>query len=319
MKKFSFLIVIILLLFGGAAAWWINANAPVDSSDTKQVSFTVKRGEGIKEIASNLKNDGLIKDTVAFFLLVRYNHYDEKIQAGEFYLSPAMDSTQIAKALQVGTYDTRITIPEGKRAEEIADILKENLASYDESWRDRLIANEGYLFPDTYAFAKDADIDTVVTAMTGNFEKKYAAIPDEKKARLPKDELVNIAAMVEREAQHHEDRPLVASVIMNRIDAGTVLNIDATIQYALGYQPAQKTWWKKHLSEADLKMVTPYNTYTNIGLPPGPISNPGIEVLESVLDAPKTDYMYYVSDSQGHNHYAKTLDEHNLNIQKYLR
>jgi UPF0755 protein len=319
MKKFSFLIVIILLLVGGVAAWWMNTIGPVNSSDTKMQSFSVKQGEGIKEIASNLKDDGLIKDTVAFFLLVKYQKLDEKIQAGEFYLSPAMDATTIAKSLQTGTYDTRVTIPEGKRAEEVADILKDNLTSYDESWRDQLIANEGYLFPDTYSFAKDADIQTVITAMTGNFEKKYSEIPQSKRSRLTQEELVNIAAMVEREAQHADDRPLVASVILNRLDTGMVLNIDATIQYALGYQPAEKTWWKKHLSLDDLKLASPYNTYTNQGLPPGPISNPGIEVLTSVLDAPETDYLYYVSDSAGHNHYAKTLDEHNANVAKYLK
>lgn len=315
MKKFSFLIVIILLLLGGAAAWWITMTSPVDSSDTTTKSFTIKPGEGIKEIASNLKEDGLIKDTVAFFLYVKYNNLDSKIQAGEFYLSPAMDADALTKALQTGTYDTRVTIPEGKRAEEVADILKANLASYDESWRDRLIANEGYLFPDTYAFSKDADIDTVITAMTGNFEKKYAEIPN--KTRLSKDELVNIAAMVEREAKHAEDRPMVASVIMNRLKINMPLQIDATVQYALGYQPSQKTWWKKNLSLDDLKLSSPYNTYENTGLPPGPISNPGIDVITSVLNAPDTKYLYYVSDSNGNNHYAETLEQHNANIEKY--
>ena len=317
MKKFSFLIVIIILIFGGIAAWWMTTTSPVNAADTTQRTFTIKPGEGIKEIASNLKSEGLIKDTVAFFLLVKYNKLDEKIQAGDFYLSPAMDAEKVAKALQVGTYDTRVTIPEGKRAEEVADILKASLPSYDESWRDKLIAHEGYLFPDTYAFAKDADIDTIINAMTGNFDKKYAEIPEAQRARMSKEKLVIIASLVEREAQHADDRPLVASVILNRLDEGTVLNIDATIQYALGYQPAEHTWWKKHLSLDDLKLSSPYNSYTNIGLPPGPISNPGIDVLTSVLNAPDTNYLYYVSDSEGHNHYAKTLDQHNANIEKY--
>jgi UPF0755 protein len=96
-----------------------------------------------------------------------------------------------------------------------------------------------------------------------------------------------------------------------------VLNIDATIQYALGYQPNEKTWWKKHLTFEDLKLNSSYNTYTNIGLPPTPISNPGQAVMQDVVNAPATNYLYYVSDSSGHNHYATTLQQHNANIVKY--
>ena len=96
------------------------------------------------------------------------------------------------------------------------------------------------------------------------------------------------------------------------------LNIDATIQYALGYQPSEKRWWKKHLTADDLRYRSPYNTYIHAGLPPTPIANPGLAVLDAVLNAPETKYLYYVSDSEGHNHYATTLSEHNANVRKYL-
>ncbi|HZE87856.1 MAG TPA: endolytic transglycosylase MltG [Methylomirabilota bacterium] len=317
MKKLSFLIVMLLLILGGTAAWWVTAISPVDVSNQHTKQFVVKQGEGVREIANNLKTAGLIRNTVAFFLLVKQLGLDGKIQAGEFYLSPSMTTSQIAKDLQVGTFDTRITIPEGNRAEEIADNLQEHFSSYQPNWRGKLILSEGYLFPDTYSFAKDANIESIIKTMTDNFDKKYASIPSGTRSNLPKTEIVTIASMVEREARFAQDRPLVASVIFNRLQLGMALQLDATVQYALGFQPAEHTWWKKDLTANDLKINSPYNTYANPGLPPGPISNPGLDVLTAVINAPATDYIYYVSDKSGHNHYAKTLQEHNANITKY--
>lgn len=317
MKKFSFLIVIILLTIGGIGAWWINSTMPANASIQARQEFVVEKGQGIRDIANQLKEDGLIRDPVAFFLIVKQLGLDGKIQAGLFHLSPAMSAYDIANALQIGTFDKLITIPEGKRAEEVAEILAENIPAYDDAWLQRLKANEGYLFPDTYSFTKDATIDEVVTTMRNTFDKKYEIIPSGRNSSLPKEEIVNIASLVEREAKHPEDRPLVASVILNRLDIGMALQIDATVQYALGYQPTQKTWWKKNLSYDDLKTPSLYNTYENSGLPPTPISNPGQDVLTAVINAPDTDYLYYVSDSSGQNHYAKTLEEHNANIEKY--
>lgn len=316
MKKFFFLIILLVLLIGGSGAWWINGMSPSDATDQKQRTFSVARGEGVRQIANNLKTQGLIKDPVIFFLFVKQQGIEGKIQAGDFQLSPAMSATDIATVLQIATNDVRITVPEGKRAEEVAEILKAHFATYQASWEDKLISNEGYLFPDTYSFAKDATIDAVISTMRKNFEKKYATIPEGNKS-LTKEQLVIIASMVEREAKFAEDRPLVASVIFNRLDATMPLQLDATVQYALGYQRATHSWWKKDLTLNDLKVHSSYNTYANTSLPPAPISNPGLQVLTAVVDAPKTDYVYYISDSAGHNHYAKTSEQHDANIKKY--
>ena len=315
MKKFSFLIVILFLLFGSLAVWWLNGIAPANTHDTTVQSFTVTKGEGVRQIANNLKTNGLIKDPIVFYFLIKQQHLDGKIQAGDFALSPSMSATQIAKTLQSATNDIRITIPEGKRAEEIADILQAHVSMYQPSWRDTLVANEGYLFPDTYSFTKDTDIDTIVKTMRDNFETKYASIPQGSRSKYSKRDLVIIASMVEREARFQEDRPLVASVIFNRLDAGMPLDLDATVQYAIGNAA---DWWPT-LTRAAKTVApnSPYNTYTNAGLPPGPISNPGLTVLQAVVNAPETDYLFYVSDSSGHNHYSKTLEEHIANINKY--
>jgi UPF0755 protein len=317
MKKFSFLVVVLLLLIGGALVWWNGGTSAVDPSDKQTKTFDVKHGESVREIATDLKNQGLIKDTVAFFLLIKKNNLDGKIQAGEFYLSPSMTMEQIVQALQVGTHDIRITIPEGKRAEEIADILQKDFSNYNSSWRQTLVAQEGYLFPDTYSFAKDATIDTIVKTMTDNFDQKYETINGQGKSKLTKKEIVTIASMVEREAKSDEDRPLVASVILNRYDIGMKLDIDATIQYALGYNVSEGKWWKQDLSVDDLVMNSPYNTYKVAGLPPTPISNPGVKAIEAVVNPASTTYFFYLTDSSGINHYAKTNDEQEANKKKY--
>lgn len=316
MKKFSFLIVMLALIVGGVGAWWINGISPADPANTKQQSFSITKGEGVRQVANNLKEEGLIKDPVIFFLFLKQQGIDGKIQAGEFVLSPSMNASEIATELQSATDDVRVTVPEGKRAEEVADILSQYLPNYDESWRAKLIAQEGYLFPDTYSFPKDADIDMVITTMTNNFEEKYASIPAGiNSTTLSKAEIVKIASLVEREAKHDEDRPIVASVILNRLNAGMSLDIDATVQYAIGNS---SKWWPTLEDAArNIAPQSPYNTYTNPGLPPTPISNPGLAVLQAVINAPDTDYVYYITDKNGVNRYGRTLDEHNANIERY--
>lgn len=317
MKKFSFIIVFFILIASGALAWFINGSSAVNSQDKTTKTFSVKKGDGVRVIANNLKSQGLIKDPVIFFLIVKQLRLDEKIQAGDFILSPSQNSTTIAKALRTGTYDIQIVIPEGKRAEEVADILKDRVDTYDETWRQNLVLHEGYLFPDTYSFPKDVTIDQVISIMRDNFEAKFAQISNVENTNLSKENIVILGSLVEREAKDAEDRPMVASVMLNRIKIGMPLQIDATVQYALGYQNTERDWWKKEITFDDLEIDSPYNTYTNPGLPPRAIANPGFEVLNAVVNPSQTDYLFYISDKLGNNHYARTLDEHNANIKKY--
>lgn len=316
-KKLSLLIVIIILAAGGMLAWWLRGTLPVNANDQAKRNFVIEKGESVREIANRLKSEQLIRDPVLFFILVKRLGIDEKIQAGNFTLSPSMNALEIANALKVGTFDSQFVIPEGKRAQEIADILSRGLLSYQDNWRGELIQNEGYLFPDTYSFPKDATIDQVIQSMRDNFNKKYNSISPNNQSQLSKEQIIIIASLVEREAKHDVDRPLVASVILNRLQNGMPLQIDATVQYILGYQPVEKTWWKKDLTYEDLKINSPYNTYLKTGLPPGPIANPGKEALDAVINVPSTEYLFYISDSSGNNHYAKTNAEHEANKTKY--
>ncbi len=315
MKKFLSVFIILVVVFLVFFFWWNNGISAVNPNEQTSQIFVIQKGEGVREIASNLKKENLIKDPVVFFLLIKKEGLDGKIQAGDFRLSKSMTMQQLAENLTHGTLDIWITIPEGKRADEIADVFKEKIPTYNESWRKELEQNEGYLFPDTYLFPKDATITAIISLMRNNFEKKYAEITP--KTPLSKNEIVILASLIEREAKFDEDRPLVASVIMNRLNLGMALQIDATIQYALGYQPGEHSWWKKNLTIDDLNIQSPYNTKLNPGLPPGPISNPGFKALSAAAYPAKTNYLYYVSDRSGHNHYEVTLDQHNADIQKY--
>lgn len=317
MKKFSILTIILIVLVVGGLIYWGRGNMAVNKHDKSQKIFVIDRGEPIREIGNNLKKQGLIKDPVVFFVYLKIHHKDRNIQAGDYRLSPSMNLSQIIDNLNHGVLDHWTTIPEGVRAEEIGDILEKDLPSFNDSWREKLNAEEGFLFPDTYLIPKDADADMVITMMKNNFNRRVAELgiePDS--ASLPK--IIKIASLIEREAKHPEDMKIVSSVIHNRLGLGMKLDIDATIQYALGYQPAEKRWWKRSLTSNDIDLDSPYNTYGNAGLPPTPISNPGLNSIRAALNPIESDYLYYVNDKNGKIRPAKTLKEHNDNIEKYL-
>ena len=179
----------------------------------------------------------------------------------------------------------------------------------------------GYMFPDTYLIPQDATAGAIISIFTGAFDKKVTADmrADIRSAGMTLESVVILASIVEREGLTDEDRPVIAGILLNRLEIGWPLQADATLQYALGYQAQEKTWWKKVLTDDDKKVKSPYNTYTNPGLPPGPISNPGIASIRAVIYPKKTEYMYYLHDPTGAVHYAKTLEEHNANVARYLR
>lgn len=316
MKKLYVVLAVLVVFLTLTFLWWQNGLKPADPNNKTPKIFIVKPGEGVREIANHLKTEGLIRDQIVFFLLTKQTGVDKKIQAGDFRLNPSMKAADVAEGLTHGTLDIWVTIPEGLRADEIADILKEKMPTYEESWRTKLRTNEGYLFPDTYLIPRDADAAMVVTLLKNTFEARYETL-DTTNSNLTKEQIVIVASLIEREARHDEDRPIVASVILNRFDIGMKLDIDATIQYALGYQEGEKRWWKKSLTIDDIKLNSAYNTYRVNGLPPTPISNPGIASLNAAVNPADTDYLYYITDKNGINRYGETLEEHNANIEKY--
>jgi UPF0755 protein len=317
MRKLAIFAIIAIAIIGVSIIWWNTMLLAPNPDNSNPTIFVISKGDGVREIASSLKEKGLIKSPIAFFLLIKKLGLDKKIEAGNFRLNPSMTADEIAKNITHGRLDIWVTIPEGLRAEEIGEILEANIPSYEPSWKNELIEKEGYLFPDTYLIPKDADIETIIALMLANFERKFESIKENQTSSLSQDEAVIAASLIEREAKFPEDRPLVASVLLNRLNIGMKLDIDATVQYILGFQENEKRWWKKNLTFEDLKINSPYNTYLNPGLPPAPIANPGLSALKAAFQPANTEYFYYVSDKTGHNHYANTLSEHLLNIERY--
>ncbi len=311
MKKI--LIVFVLFLTGIIAfsLWWVNGTSAVDKDNTENQTFVVPPGAGVKQIASDLKEQQLIKDQTIFYLMVKQMGIEKKIQAGSYQLSPSQSAGEIATNLTMGTEDLWITIPEGKRATEVAEILRD-MDGYDETWETELIRHEGYLFPDTYLFPKDATIALIIDTMRNTFDQKYAELKNND--RRPQEDVVILASLIQREAITDEEMPIIAGIIENRLDEGMPLQIDATIQYAKGTSGA---WWKPVLLSEYQSVQSPYNTYLIQGLPPGPIANPGEKALEAVLNPEESEYFYYLHDSDGVIRYAKTLNQHNANIRRY--
>ena len=316
MKRLTVVLILLIIIVVGGVLWWKNGLSAVNPQSKESTIFVVQKGDGVKEISNRLKQKGLIKSSVMFFLLVRQLGIDKKIEAGDFRLSSSMTAQEIAENLTHGTLDIWITVPEGKRATEIAEILKQKIPTYDSSWPNVLSVWEGYLFPDTYLIPKDADIEMVVNQMRGNFDAKYATL-NANSTNLTKEEIVIIASIIEREAITDAEKPIIAGVLVNRLNAKMALQVDATIQYAKGQNTSNKKWWEPVTLEEYNTVKSDYNTYLFAGLPPGPISNPGIVALRAAVSPADTDYLYYLHDKDRKIRYAKTLSEHNENIEKF--
>jgi UPF0755 protein len=194
-------------------------------------------------------------------------------------------------------------------------------SSFDKAQFIRLAKpQEGFLFPDTYLIPQLMTPEAAVNLLRKTFDKRVdetvrAKIADK---GLSLNDAMILASIIEREARVPKDMQIVAGILENRLAAGIPLQVDCTLQYIRGYDAKEKTWWPVPLSE-DTKRKSPYNTYLNKGLPPAPIANPSMDAVNAVINPVSSDYLYYISDTKGGMHYAKTLEEHNQNVQTYLR
>ena len=324
--KTVFLLIIIFSIVG--VPLYVKQNlSPVNQNDKTPRVFTVKKGEGLNQIISNLKKAGLVKDEWMFSLLTRSQGLEKRIQAGDFRLNPSMDANAVIQELLHGTLDNWLTIPEGLRTEEIAEKIQ--VSGFSVTKQDFIASAknlEGYLFPDTYLIPKTANATDIVTIMTENFKKKLTLkMQDDIRTQgLDTKETVIFASLVEREAKYDEDRPIIAGIFRKRLDEKWPLQVDATVQYIkMSNVKCQMSnmkceWWTKEITAEDLKIDSPYNTYKYNTLPPGPICNPGLSSIKAVIYPVETDYWFYLSDKKGIMHYGKTMAEHQVNIGKYL-
>jgi len=323
------LILIISLSFATVFVLWKSYNNPVDPQNTKAIRIVIPKGYGSSQIADLLKQKNLIKNSLAFRIKVKQLNLGNKLQAGSYQISPSQNLEKIVSSLTSGkTEEFWVTIPEGKRLEEIAKILADEFSDNDlqfsiPDFLDLTEGQEGYIFPETYLFPKTATTELVVQTLQNTFEKKTSELKQQaKNLDYSWDEIINIASMVEREAKFKQDRPKVARVFLNRLDIGMGLQIDATIQYSMGTAACSSSigkecdWWP---TVFDTSYQSKYNTYQNPGLPPTPISNPGLAAIEAVVTAPDHNYLYYLSEDDGTTYYSKTLEDHQDKVQKYLR
>lgn len=268
-----------------------------------------------KEIALFLKSENFIIDPYGFQIIASLSSKDTKLKSGRYKLQNINNVFNLIASLEKGGLPEEIsaTIPEGFTVKEIAKRLSENRIISDEhGFIEYALPFEGFLFPDTYRFVKGEAFDSIVLKMRNRFQEilgdALENLPDNYGLSL--EEVVILASIVEKEAKLDKDRPLVASVFLNRLSINMPLQADSTINYIL---PEHKEW----LSKEDYEIDSPYNTYRYPGLPKGPISNPGRASVLAVLNAPESPYYYFMTKPDGEAIFAKTLIEHERNLAEY--
>ena len=331
------LFVLVVMPIAIVAYYTFAINRPSQTAD--EVTYEVKSGASISQIAADLASLGAVNSEFLLKLHLILNNLQSNIQAGVYLIPAGTTTQQLARQLQHGMNDKKITFLEGWRAEEYAIEAVKLFKGIDyEVFMRMLKDKEGYLFPDTYLFNTDVTETEIMNALLQNFNDKTADILTAEKlsaAGLTKEQAVILASMVEREVRSEKDRALVAGILGKRLSKGELLGVDATVQYVkatyfycmtlafdvcpMEEDAANVDWWPQSLSTADLAIDSLYNTRKIAGLPPTPISNPGTSALEAVINSKESDYNYYITDKNGETHYAKTLIEHSGNIAKYLQ
>jgi len=301
-------------------------STPAEKGGDDQVFF-VREGATLNVVAGELESQGIITGKRLFLLWARLMGYSRSIKAGEYRLSSAMPPLKILETLSKGTVITHpVTIPEGYTIKQIGELLEEKGLVKNEEFLaitgDPDVAKrygisghslEGYLYPDTYQFGRGLSPMSVVEVMVKHFWEVTGPLREKiEQSGMTIEEVITLASIVEKETGRAEERPIIASVFLNRLKKRMRLETDPTVIY--GIKDFSGNLTKKHLTQR-----TPYNTYVIRGLPPGPIANPGKEAIEAVLFPAKTDYLYFVSKNDGSHYFSKTLTEHNKAVQKYQK
>ncbi len=312
---------------------------PRDPAGAKQL-FVIQPGESVVSISDRLEQAGLIRSASTFRAYLLWTGLDTVIQTGTYRLSPAQTGFDIAQMLKSTTLtEVTFTVLPGWRMEEIAATLPTSgLEFTPEAFLAAAAAPaisldpsagsgqtlipagasaEGFLHPDTYILPRTTTANQLVSILIQGFSSH---LPAETLAAYASHGLtvyqaVTLASIVQREAMVEDEMPLIASVFYNRLAIGMKLETDPTVQYALGYNAAQGTWWTNPLSGNDLRFNSPYNTYLYPGLPPGPISNPGQAALRAVANPAQTNYYFFQAkcDGSGRHNFAETFEQHQQN------
>ena len=320
--------VIILVVLAAGLSYrhlmsWAD-HAPTSAGHEKL--FTVPPGQGLKQTARSLHQEGLISDALRFTILARLEKQDKLLKAGEYFLSTSMTPREIlAQMVEGRVHLYRVTVPEGFNLVQIAKAVAaaglDSEADFLAATRDPKLARElginadtleGYLFPDTYYFPSGLDSKTIITTMVKQFRIAFKPSWEARAKELGMSvhEVVTLASIIEKETGAPEERPLISSVFHNRLKKGMRLETDPTVIYGIPD-------FDGNIKRNHLETYTPYNTYKIKGLPPGPIASPGSAAIEAALFPAQTDYLYFVSKKDGTHQFSATIKEHNAAVRKY--
>lgn len=317
---FSLIIIIAILAILGLKVW-NDINFPFTLKNEK-IKFTVEEGDSLFNVIGKLQEKSLIKNEFLFKIYIKKNNLNTNIKPGEYSLDKDLNINKFVQMLNKGSKDgnhVKVTVPEGYDIEQIANLLQQKgiiskeefikscknykAPSYIRVNSKAKYALEGYLFPDTYELKKNIKGDEIIGKMLEQFELVLKDI--QKKTNKNIDEthkLITSASLIEKEARIDEDRAKISSVIYNRLNKNMMLQIDATVLYALGEH-------KSKLSYEDLKVKSPYNTYLIKGLPPGPICSPGRLSIEAALLPEKTNYVFYVLEDDKKHYFTSNYND----------
>ena len=331
MKKVIILLLALILIGGGVAAYVFTArmNQPFRGYTSSEVFVDIPSGAGSRTIGERLIAAGVIRDDLTYRVALWRSGQARRLKAGEYRFEGEMTPLAVLDKIARGDVVLiNLTFREGLTIDEMSRVFEAGgfgpAASFVTAARDASLVQafdpqardlEGYLFPDTYSFPRGSDAARVVRAMVDRFEQ--VATPELRKSAASRGlsvrQLVTLASLVEKETAKAEERPLVAAVYANRLRIGMGLQCDPTVIYAL--QRAGR--YTGNLRRDDLQFDSPYNTYRYPGLPPGPIAAPGQGSLEAAANPADVEFVYFVSRNDGSHEFARTLDEHNRNVQRW--
>ncbi|HZR24826.1 MAG TPA: endolytic transglycosylase MltG [Vicinamibacterales bacterium] len=331
MKKIFALFFLVLVLAGAAAAWicYASLRQPYKGFSAAEQFVEIPQGAGSRTIGDRLVDAGVIHDHLTFRASLWLTGKGTKLKAGEYRFDRAMTPAEVIDKIARGdVYVSHLTFPEGLTVFDMAKLFESHGFGPASAFVDAAMDStaikaidpqaktlEGYLFPETYALPRKTDAPKLVRLMVAQFQHAFTPELQEaaKAQNMTVRQVVTLASIVEKETAKPEERPMVASVYLNRLHIGMPLQCDPTVIYAL--QLAGR--YDGNIHKEDLSIDSPYNTYRYPGLPPGPIASPGKASLDAAVHPAESQFLYFVSRNDGSHEFARTLDEHNRNVQKY--
>lgn len=314
--------IVLFFLVGIFLTYRLLFSAP--QTQEEKVVFIVNRNQTETQTLDKLKSQGLIRNEIAFKMVLFSKH--KQIAPGGYNASKNMNAWQIATKLTSSPDMKWVVIPEGFRKEQIGELLAKTFNWSDDDlgkWNTvytkmKIDYTEGTYFPDTYLIPVNENGLDMANRMTRNFDEQFAPYLSQfAQQNIKWTTGLKLASIIQREAAGKDDMPLIAGILWNRLNQDMNLEIDATVQYARG--KTDTGWWAPVTADDIKNIDSPYNTYENKGLPPFPICNPGLDAIDAVLNPAQTDCLYYLHDSNRQIHCAQTLEEHQANIEQYLK